>query len=443
MSQSNVIPSETLQLISEIENQIFNMQSLKSSGTITGVDIVIDELGKKEFQLKEALVLAVHTHKITEMEITKHGKLTKCWQTRTNNKIRPRCYSYEKLIEKLFALYFGKEVLSDYSFKSLFIAALNEKIATENPKSKTIKDYWNSYHAFITDEFGAKDIRRITPSEIKIYIQEVTQRLKPTLKRFYKFKGILNLVFRFSTDAEHRYIEINPVPELNYAYMKNCTSTSNKPEDKAFQPEEVELIRTTLWKRVSLLKYDVNGYAILFASETGCREGEIPAIKWTDISEKCIHIHAQQNDHIVDGHKEYYYNPTTKNERGISTEGREIPMTDAIRSILSELRAKQKSLGISSEWVFAKENSEWITTAGYSKALYRLCKKLGLKLSNNHAFRMSLNSYVYIPAGLNETTRAAILGHSVETNLRRYSFTKSEYLDEVTEVLNAFRMAVT
>ena len=118
-------------------------------------------------------------------------------------------------------------------------------------------------------------------------------------------------------------------------------------------------------------------------------------------------------------------------------------MTDAIRSILSELRAKQKSLGISSEWVFAKENSEWITTAGYSKALYRLCKKLGLKLSNNHAFRMSLNSYVYIPAGLNETTRAAILGHSVETNLRRYSFTKSEYLDEVTEVLNAFRMAVT
>ena len=49
---------------------------------------------------------------------------------------------------------------------------------------------------------------------------------------------------------------------------------------KAYQPNEIELIRTHLWKRVQTLKYDINGYAILFSSETGVREGEIPSLKW-------------------------------------------------------------------------------------------------------------------------------------------------------------------
>ena len=38
------------------------------------------------------------------------------------------------------------------------------------------------------------------------------------------------------------------------------------------------------------------------------------------------------------------------------------------------------------------------------------------------AFRIAYNSYVLIPAGIEVTERAKILGHSVDTNLRYYSF---------------------
>lgn len=432
-----------LQQISELENQIFNMQNLKRSGTIGGVDTVIDELNQKVFQLKKTLVKAVHKHEITPTSIMKNGKRVPRWQTRTKNQGRPRCCSYENLIEKLFCLYYGNRTLTDYSFKSIFVAALNKKIATENPKSKTVDDYWDSYHAFITDEFGAKDIRRITPSEIKEYIQQRTQQLAPKKKRFYKFKGVLNLVFCYAADPERRYIDINPVPKDNWVFLKNCTPSSNRPEDKAFQPEELELIRTHLWQRIESGRYDVNAFAILFAMESGCREAEIPSVKKTDIKEKCVHIHSQQNDHIVNGKKCYYYNPTTKNEKGVSEQGREIPITNEMRKILTELRAKQEELGIESEWLFCKEDGEWITTVGYYKALYRLCKKLGLKLTNNHAFRIALNSYVFIPAGVEVSERARILGHSVETNLKYYTFAKKDYLDDVADKLNAFRLATT
>lgn len=396
-------------------------------------------MNQKQFRLIEAQVLIAHGNKITETSIVKKGKRKQCWQTKLPDGCRPRCYSYENLIERLYEFYFGEELVTDFSFRNMFERALDEKIKTEMPKSKTIKDYWDSYHAFISEEFGAKDIRRIAPSEVKTYLQEVTHRLKPTKKRLYKFKGVLNLAFRYAADPERRYIDVNPVPASNRAYTKNCTPISRKPEDKAFQPEEVELIRQHLWKRVRESRYDVNGYAILFASETGCREAEIPALKWSDVYENRIHIHAQLNDHIVDGVKKYYYNGTTKDEKGVSRDGRNIPLTTEIRKILTLLKEKQDALGIKSEWVFCKESSDWITTAGYCEALYRLCKKLGLKLSNNHAFRMALNSYVYVPMGLDVATRAKILGHSVETNLQYYTLARTDdYLDTVAEMLNNF-----
>lgn len=249
----------------------------------------------------------------------------------------------------------------------------------------------------------------------------------------------MNLVFDYAYDPERRYISINPIPSKNKAYEKNLTPTCAKPEDKAFQPEEVKLIQQHLWERASNTKYDVNAYAILFSSESGVREGEIPSLKWSDITDRAIHIHSQQNDEIRDGKKVYYYNPTTKNEKGVSHNGRFIPITSAIRKILDELKSKQEALGIESEWVFCKANGDWITTVAYYEALYKVCHKLGLKLSNNHAFRMALNSYVYVPMGLPVTERAKLLGHSVDTNLKHYTFARTdEYLEEISAQIDAF-----
>ncbi|MCR5796422.1 MAG: tyrosine-type recombinase/integrase [Eubacterium sp.] len=429
---------QAVNLIRDVQAEIDRLMLLQKNGIINGVDVVIDDLRKKEFKLKEEKVLKVHTNAISEVSIEKCGKQVQRWQTKCGD-TRPRCSSYEALIYKLYEYYFDGNVITDYSFKNIFNAALREKIRTECPKEKTIRDYHSSYKAFITDEFGAKDIRLIKPSELKEYIQNVSVDLAPTSKRFYKFKSVLNLAFNYAVDPERRIIEVNPVPAKNAPYKKNLTHVCNKPEDKAFQPEEVEMIRSYLWKRVNTLRYDVNGFAILFASYTGVREGEIPSLKWSDVSENSIHIHSQQNDERRDGKKVYYYNPSTKNEKGVSRDGRRIPITDNLRKVLNDLKLKQKSLGIASEWVFCKADGSWTTTAAYYESLYKVSKKLGLNLSNNHAFRMALNSYVYIPMEIPATERAKLLGHSVETNLRHYTFSRSDdYNDELRKKINAF-----
>lgn len=95
---------------------------------------------------------------------------------------------------------------------------------------------------------------------------------------------------------EHNIIPRSPVPTSNAAYRKNCKPTSKRPEDKTFQLDDVRMIQEHLW------------------------------------------------------------NPTTKDEKSVSRDGRKIPMNANVRYIFNELKKKQKSLGIKSELVFARED---------------------------------------------------------------------------------------
>lgn len=435
-STSETTGVESIQLIRE---QLFQLQTMKKEGNIKGVDIAINDLKRKEFEEKERKVLEIHKNKITQTTEKKRGKLTPCWQTRCKGLGRPRRKTYEELINVLYDFYFDSKTITDCSFRNIFNAALENKMRTEQPKEKTIRDYHDSYKAWIDKDFGDKDIRRIKPSELNAYILKKVMERNPTKEYFRRFKGLLNLVFEFACAPERRIIEFNPVPKNNKAFAKYYSISSNKPEDKAFQPDEVELIRKHLWERVEEEEYDVYGYAILFSSRTGVREGEIPSLKWEDVKRNAIHIHSQQNDERRDGKRVYYYNPTTKEEKGVSRGGRFTPLTSNIRKILQSLKAKQDALGINSEWVFCKRDGTWILYGTYAYHLRKECKKLGLNLTNNHAFRMYLNSYVYCETIDTNAERGAILGHSPETNLRNYTFARSDdYMDELCRKIDAF-----
>lgn len=159
---------------------------------------------------------------------------------------------------------------------------------------------------------------------------------------------------------------------------------------------------------------------------------------WEDVDfdNGVIHIHAQQLTKLADKGKEFYYVPYCKNERGISEDGRFYPVTDEIYALLQELKRKQKKLGIKSEFVFCHQDGTWIKTLAYETFLRRLCKSLGLDATSNHAFRRSLNSNVFIQNNISVADRAALLGHSIETNLRHYSYARKSYLEDVKSILN-------
>ncbi len=67
----------------------------------------------------------------------------------------------------------------------------------------------------------------------------------------------------------------------------------------------------------------------------------------------------------------------------------------------------------------------------------RLLKSLGFNITNNHAFRMSLNSNVLAgKLNLPVAKRAELLGHSVETNMKYYTYATKDDTDDLVSMFD-------
>ena len=160
--------------------------------------------------------------------------------------------------------------------------------------------------------------------------------------------------------------------------------------------------------------------------------GELPALHWEDIEDGWIHIHRQ----VVYGasRKEIKLKDYTKDERASPKGGRRFPITEDIKEVLEVA----KKLPGESDFVFHGKRGEVIKPDGYHQHLRRLCRKLGIKTTHNHAFRMMTNGELRA-AGFTSEELSLLLGHSVETNERRYSRRDRRKLDAIEEKMRKIK----
>lgn len=425
-------------LLHEIEIHKKTIHHQVKCGILNSIDAANELMmtKKQEYKIKEKLVANYHVSKNgTQRKINfieERGLYTTFMPDRTRISSKSR----EDLIDKLMD-YYGLSI-NDRSFKNIFELALEEKAKTENPNPKTITRLKYDFDRFIDDTFAKQDIQNITRVELQEYTQTMVHTLHPTYEAFKKYKGVLNVAFSYA--LLNGIITVNPVAHIkNKVFQKSCAISDKSPEAKIHSQAELNVIKAEIRKRMHYKSYNgyfINGYAMLFSIESGARCGEICALKWEDVKEDYIQIHAQQLKERGDHGSIYHYAPYTKNEKGISKGGRKFPLTNNLRALLGELKRLQEGLGIHSEYIFCHEDGEWIKTDAYQTCLRRLCQSLNMDVTNNHAFRMSLNSNVFIPAGLPATERARLLGHSVETNLKYYSFAGKNNLQNICDLLN-------
>ena len=425
--------------ISTIHSLISQLEDVNlEDGTAT-----ISQLKRKEFLLKEKAVLDVHKNKISQIEISDRGKKRVCWQTRLPSQSQKvRKANYEEIILALYKYYFDESLINDYSFKNIFDLALEERTVKRALALNTVKRYTETYTTFL-ESLANLDVRNITIDYLDRYLLEIAKKYHEEQlgAKFDNIKTDLNLVFEYC--LQRGIVKATPVPKNNFAYKKVIAKEKAKPEDKAFQPYEVKKIREKCYERIERYRYDVNAFAILFSSYTGIRAGEIPTLKWSDINFETneIHIHTQQ---LIENKKPREV-PYTKDEKGIPNGGRRIPLDNRVKDILLCLKTAQQS--INSPYVFCSRNGSCIRKDSYASALRKLCigdsskgtKGLGLRLYNNHALRISYNSYVLVPMGLTSVERAKILGHSAKVNEEHYTFgLADESISRVTALLNEF-----
>lgn len=436
--------TKAINYLETLKKQREYLQDMGDEGIIgsSGAREELELITKKERELINDLVMKQHvTLKGTPRSISHHkpteSNTKDYYITKMPDGKKIKATTYDGLIDKLFQFY--TEGISDISLQSIFKAALDEKAITENPKQNTLDKTRADYNRFISNELATRDIRTITEKELKAYIQELVNREHPKKKAFLSFKGVLNLIFNYA--FEKRFIAENPLIRIrNAPYMKSCDTSKPKAEDKILSSDEINMLKAEVRHRMTLKKYGdyyINGYAMLFSIETGVRVSELCALKWKDIIENNIWIHSQQLSRKTESGTEYYLVNYTKNEKGESKDGREYPLSITIKRLLAEIKALQDKYGINSEFIFCNKSGEWIKKDAYMTFLRRLCKSKNLKVTNNHAFRMSLNSNVLIPNGISAANRAKLLGHSVSVNENNYSFEQKDYLDDLRAILDS------
>ncbi len=396
-------------------------------------------ISEKQLKLKMKLVDEVHiTSKGKPRSIVSHAP-TESYPagyvyTKVEKKKVIKSKTLNGLYEKLYEYYFGKPVLT---IVNIFEKALSEKKATENPKDETIRRTQYEFKRYISEELQQKDITSITDSELKTYTQNLVNSQVMTNKRFLSYKGILNLIFGYA--YSNGIIKLNPVSKINNAvYLKSCDCSSSDSAEKILTPDEIQSLIDETRQRANK-GYYVYYFALRFSALTGVRIGELCSLKWSDIDYEnfTIHIHTQQLSVFKDGHYQYYEVQYTKNECGKSKGGRLFPLTDDIMSVLSELAEILVKENIRSEYIFCYANGEWMNTMSYKSFFGKLARKHNLKAKSNHALRRSLNSNVLIPMGVSAADRAKLLGHSVETNLKYYSYAKKDYVENARELFNS------
>ncbi|MBE5842284.1 MAG: hypothetical protein E7304_12885 [Butyrivibrio sp.] len=405
-------------------------------------------LNEKQLKLKRQLIAEVHSSNGTPRTI-KYVESKQLWSTLLPGKKPITAKTEEALLDKLMEFYGVSISSKDYSVATIFEKALAHKDRTEAVNPETLYHLKASYNRFISDSMAHKDVRNITSDILSEYTlnmlreaqevddQGVTRKIKK--KAFLDYKSVLNLIFTYALHND--IITVSPLSKMNNkAFIKECDCSKAVSEQKIFSEDELETIKTEVRSRMKQKKYNgyfINGYAILLSIETGMRAGELPALKWCDIHENYIHIHAQQLSNKRKGGKEYYYADWTKDEKGVSRGGRKFPLTNNIRNILDGLKSIQEGKGIHSEFVFCNTDGEWIKTDAYITCLRRLLTSLGFSITNNHAFRMSLNSIVLAgKLNLPVAKRAELLGHSVETNMMYYTYATKDDMDDLVDLFN-------
>lgn len=336
----------------------------------------------------------------------------------------------EDLYQYLYE-YYQAQAKKTQTYKEIFEEYLNYLRVIRNLNAKTLVTYHCTYDRFVTPAFGDLCITDITELQVIKLLNDQCDALHPKAEGFKKFVQQLRGVFRYAIKQGYR--SSDPTITVDLAcYYRKCDITRKPAEKKEFSDSEIKLLMDAAKKDFS----NPRALLLMLACETGMRAGELVALQNIDVSPDMIHIHRQLLNGVSsvstspgDGYYEVLY---TKDERQHPHGGRYYPIDDHIRRILELAR----SIPGDSPYVFHEPNScNPIKKDGYEQYLSRLCRRLGISVTNNHGFRMHRNSEL-IAKGLSSAERAVLLGHAVQTNERFYSLADQRLLSSIVHKLS-------
>ena len=431
-----------MSLYEKNKGSIEDLQTKLDCGIIslTEAETQFSEMKKQQLNIKLKLLEEVHVRKNGEpLPIPEKPNYCNNTYYRALDADRKQIYasSYEGLINKLCEHY-GIS-LNDYSFGAIWNLSMNHYKVTHPGKDKTIRELQFDYKRTISEEFAKKDIRKMTPDDVDIYIinyltdiakengMENGVQKKPPLCRLKAMKGVMNMTFDYAVD-NLKCIRCNPAKLTDYKkHAQYCAPDPKyrRMEEVMLITEQMDQIEAELKRRQERKGYYVPYFAELLQRYCGLRPGEIFALSEEDVIESdegyVLHVHKSQIEHR-DPSLWYEIIDSTKNEKGVSKGGRHVPVAE---SIIHLIRNEKEKAGITSDFLVPNSEGNFYVKKDYASALHSLFKKLGFPMVGSYTFRRDYNCQL-AEAGLNSVERSTLIGNSIQINEAFYTYSRNE-----------------
>lgn len=398
-------------------------------------EVKVKILKKEIFEKKKLLVGEVHVGKRgNPLSMGKYNESKGLYIVKCVDGKQLTSTSEEGLLDAMMEHY-GLSLDSPL-VKDVFARAINRYERKHPGKSKTIYNYKLDYKHFIDDNLDKMDVRKITNDWLEDYTLALVQTKNLKVSALKNFKTLLNLIMEQAICDGFIHENVAKAIKVK-SFMSYCDQSlaHRKTEDVLYAENDLEIIFSAMWDKIERY-YAPYAYAVLLHAELGCRPDELICLKWSDIDfyNGFVSIERQQIEERTPK-QSFRVVEYTKNEKGASQGGRIVPLSTKAIEVLEKLRAKKEELGIVSEWLFTNTNGELLKKKGYFDFNNELNKKYRFRVHGSYAFRRGLSARLE-SKGIEPSERAAILGHSVETNLRHYTFAKPDYLNRVRNALD-------
>ena len=281
----------------------------------------------------------------------------------------------------------------DKMFKEMMDKYLTEYSIYKTPsghlRDKGIAKRLNAY-------FGNPLLKDVTPSTITDY-KSFRKKEKACPATIERELGLLKRAFNLAV-REWEWCRDNPVSRVSRERFNNQVERWLSPEEEsrllAVCPEWLKDI-------------------IIFAMNTGMRQGEILGIEWSHVD---------------------LFRKTATVMRSKNGERRTIPLN---QSALEVLKSKAKVRHIMSSYVFTSKIGTRIDQANLLKAFYKTLEKAKIENFRFHDLRHTFATRL-VQAGIDLYKVAKLLGHKDIRMTQRYSHHYPESLRDGVEVLDKF-----
>lgn len=289
--------------------------------------------------------------------------------------------------------------------KETFYLWLNEKYELQEIKKGTYDKYENDFIRFFPD-FKDRKIKSIDADTLEMFIRQTIGQMELTNKAYANLRTLIIGIFK--------YAKRKKLTDLSISTFFSDLQLSRKvfkqnPKDKrteVFSEEETEIIIAHLKDHPSLIHL-----GMLLCFQTGLRVGELVALKFSDESDRTLHVQRQEIKYKDDDGKtvvevvEY-----TKTEAG----NRHIILTDGAKETLKLMRKYSDA-----EYIMQRDKRIRCSTINHE--LYRVCKRCGLNPRSMHKIRKTYATTL-IDAGVDDSITMEMMGHSDITTTRKFYY---------------------